>query len=795
MITLHVKRAIRRVRRHRHYRAARATKPVVAPQPRKGAWWRLPINVLLALSMLAQPTLTVAVHARQHGIVTLDPGHQLDAPAPTRGLYAPARRNLTLLYVDTDVSPGGDGSPGNPYATLAECLGPFVGTTLSAPLQINCSGATADPGTGGGFSTDHSAWDFYTSPTNYVEIIGDNPRPQWNTNYYRISVTNRAAIYNNFAAHVRVYNLQGEVKCTGGGAYDVFRLATANNDTTNGAGFHLWKNCITRKEPTSTSGSCFGFIDSVLGSAGGAGVSTGTCTRVNCVAIDCDQGGFNTDNSTGHATYNCTAYSCTYGFIDNGKTVNCLGTSCSFGFIGTFAAGSDYNAEDDGNGIGGGGTHNRSATTFSFLNAAGGDFRLVSSDAGAKGFGVTDPSGSGLYADDGAGTTRPASWSIGAFEVVVPTAALTGTATASIAEADIVAGGKTIIVTLTDDTFVAATGTPTYSTGTTKGTAAADSAGGGGGRTGDGTLTCTFPSGYTPVAGHFALMILYSDQGSGSTPTGWSAVTGSPFGSGTEKLDLFYKVLAGGESDPVTTISGSAANMSHCANMAIYTGVGSIGAIGTASAGTGTPMTAGAVTTTANGSIVVACSGRGDNENASGQTFGGSSTGVNERLDGGTAAGNDSQVSMADITIATSGSSSGAASSTTSATDPWVSVQVELKPSTPFNSARQAFINGFDGDGSGTAWDAEVKAKAAVSEVVRTSSTVVTWTIGAQAGYDISSLETITGIIPASILTGGSAITASPTFTIATSGGGAAARPILSGRLVGRGLLRQGLVR
>ena len=39
------------------------------------------------------------------------------------------------------------------------------------------------------------------------------------------------------------------------------------------------------------------------------------------------------------------------------------------------------------------------------------------------------------------------------------TAAITGTATASIAETDVVTGGKTIIITLTNDTWVAAGGT------------------------------------------------------------------------------------------------------------------------------------------------------------------------------------------------------------------------------------------------------------------------------------------------------------------------------------------------
>ena len=50
---------------------------------------------------------------------------------------------------------------------------------------------------------------------------------------------------------------------------------------------------------------------------------------------------------------------------------------------------------------------------------------------------------------------------------------------------------------------------------------------------------------------------------------------------------------------------------------------------------------------------------------------------------------------------------------------------------------------------------------------MRTSSTIATWTVAAQAGYDISSQETITGTIPTDVLvTGAGALTATPTFTI-----------------------------
>ncbi len=80
----------------------------------------------------------------------------------------------------------------------------------------------------------------------------------------------------------------------------------------------------------------------------------------------------------------------------------------------------------------------------------------------------------------------------------------------------------------------------------------------------------------------------------------------------------------------------------------------------------------------------------------------------------------------------------------------------------------QALIDGFDAASSPTnGWNNEVRDKAATTEVVRTSSTVATWTVAAQAGYDVSAQEVITGTIPTDVLvTGAGAITATPTFTI-----------------------------
>ena len=85
-----------------------------------------------------------------------------------------------------------------------------------------------------------------------------------------------------------------------------------------------------------------------------------------------------------------------------------------------------------------------------------------------------------------------------------------------------------------------------------------------------------------------------------------------------------------------------------------------------------------------------------------------------------------------------------------------------------FDAQRQNIIDGIDSAQSETTgWDAEVKAKLAVTTVVRTSDTVVTITLSAQSGYDITAQETITATVPATALTTSvAAVVASPTFTI-----------------------------
>jgi hypothetical protein len=88
-----------------------------------------------------------------------------------------------------------------------------------------------------------------------------------------------------------------------------------------------------------------------------------------------------------------------------------------------------------------------------------------------------------------------------------------------------------------------------------------------------------------------------------------------------------------------------------------------------------------------------------------------------------------------------------------------------------FDAQRANIIAGLDSAQSeATGWDAVVKALQGVAGVVRTSDTVVTITLDAQATYNITAQETITVTVPASALALGGAVVAAPTFTVAESG-------------------------
>lgn len=319
-------------------------------------------------------------------------------------------------YVNTASTAGGDGTTNatsganRAWADLAEAAN-GLGASLSTPIDLYCEGSTADTS-----NVNQTVWDMTTTATNKLRIIGEQSplhpnfstakSGKYDTSLYHITCTNRNGLYNNIPDHVEYHGIQVHVTVSNAGSYIAFKTSNANQTATDI--LCLMSHCIAKA--TQTSGSIIGFETRFPGTGG-----RGTSKVINCLSIDCQTGYSNDFGLSGDVgeIYNCTAAGGTYGFVENAtmKVVNCLATGVSsIGFVGTFAAGSNYNAEDDGNGAPG--ANSRSSQTFTFVNAASDDFHLASTDTGAKDFGVADPD-SGGFSDDIDGQTRSGSWDIG----------------------------------------------------------------------------------------------------------------------------------------------------------------------------------------------------------------------------------------------------------------------------------------------------------------------------------------------------------------------------------------------
>lgn len=326
-------------------------------------------------------------------------------------------------FVNTASTAGGDGTTNNTsgatraWADLAEAAN-GLGASLSTPIDIYCSGTAADTS-----NVNQTVWDMTTTATNKLRIIGEqsplhpnfstSKSGKFDTSLYRITCTNRNGLYNNLPAHVEYHGIQVEVTVSDAGSYVAFKTSNANQTVTDIT--CVMAHCIAKA--VQTSGTVIGFNTRFPGTGG-----RGTSKVYNCLSLSC-QTGFNNDFGLSGDVgeyYNCTAINSAFSFVEDAtmKVVNCLSSGATnVGFVGTFAAGSNYNAESDGNGAPG--ANSRTLQTFTFVNAAGGDYHLAENDGGAKGFGTADP-GSGLFSDDCDGQARGATWDIGFDQYVAP---------------------------------------------------------------------------------------------------------------------------------------------------------------------------------------------------------------------------------------------------------------------------------------------------------------------------------------------------------------------------------------
>lgn len=370
-----------------------------------------------------------------------------------------------------------------------------------------------------------------------------------------------------------------------------------------------------------------------------------------------------------------------------------------------------------------------------------------------------------------------------AFKVAgAPTVALTGTATDSITEADIVAGGKTVILTVTGDTVVpAAGGEIEYVGGQGAGFAGTLSAQ---------TINFALTNGLASVPAAGDLVVIAYTVGSTVDRSlairNTSAVDYTLAGSELNAADTFdvnlrvaYRFMPGTPETQFVlteTVGGGTGAITDAGRYTVHVFRGVDPAVIDVAVTTATgidsrvanPPT---ITPSTPGAWIYVC---GAAASATGGTY--TAGYLTDFRAGSTADTNDAQIG-AGYVVWTSGAYDPAAfgaGGTSTTNDSWAAVTMSLRhlATTPFADARAAIITGLDSAQSeADGWDATVKPNIPVGNVVRTSDTVITITLQAQSDYDITATETITATVPATALTGASPIVSTPTFSIDPAAG------------------------
>jgi hypothetical protein len=107
------------------------------------------------------------------------------------------------------------------------------------------------------------------------------------------------------------------------------------------------------------------------------------------------------------------------------------------------------------------------------------------------------------------------------------------------------------------------------------------------------------------------------------------------------------------------------------------------------------------------------------------------------------------------------------------------------------NGITDALILGItSAQSEGTGWNAEVRGNMVFGDITRTSPTVVTIILAAEAAYDITATETIEVTIPATALTAAEEVVATPTFEITSVDAPTKRKQRMIGRGIGRGIGR-----
>jgi len=443
-----------------------------------------------------------------------------------------------------------------------------------------------------------------------------------------------------------------------------------------------------------------------------------------------------------------------------------LGSGGSGGLAGTANTGGNGSEQQgNGNGAGGGGGGGR-------YGGGGGGASTIEEGGGGGGGGsslvtgtnTNEQQGSGQTAantgdDDYAGNAGQGGAATGGDGnpgriVLIFSASASGALTGNIigdSSADIVSGSSTIILTLTNDTWVAASGGLTVETFNSSG-------------------TWTVPAGVTSVK-----VEAWGSGGAGS---------GGGYGGGayaatdnivvTPGANIPYVVGAGG----VCCGGDPGANSTFNSTVVVADGAPGTGG-GTTAGSTGDTKFAGGGGVGGNGGGGGAAGPDGAGSSGSGSTGGSGDAGTGgaggtagnpgaANSEGGGGGGGTGTPAGAGGAPGGGGGGGGGGQGGAGGVG---QIRLTYTPA-PFDAERQNIIDGLTSAQSETnGWNNEVRNKQSVGGVVRTSDTVVTITLDAQASYAITANETIEAKIPATALvTSGSEVTATPTFDITSNG-------------------------
>lgn len=269
-----------------------------------------------------------------------------------------------------------------------------------------------------------------TDATRYLRIftpyasdqVGTSQRHAgvWSASGYRLEVADDDALVIE-EENVRVEGLQVRVMVATSACSTLWLTPDAN-----GADLRISHN-IFRGVPTCSFEWHAGIV--VYEAGNGVARIWNNCIydfngQNNCEGMDLDDSDFTMYVS------NNTVHNCRQGIQQwNGTVVarNDLVQSCTVGFGGSFSGGSDYNISEAGDAPG---AHSGSGSAV-FVNEAGDDFHLSSTDTVARNAGVDLSADANLpFSDDVDLQTRSGTWDIGADEyVVLGTATWTPTVT------------------------------------------------------------------------------------------------------------------------------------------------------------------------------------------------------------------------------------------------------------------------------------------------------------------------------------------------------------------------------